>query len=58
MKVLFIGAHPDDNELNCGGLAIKLIKNGHQVRFLSVSNGCCGHHIMGTQETAACRAKD
>lgn len=58
MKVLFIGPHPDDNELHCGGFAIKLLKAGHEVQFLSVCNGCGGHHILNAQETAARRAKE
>lgn len=56
MKVLMIGAHLDDNEFQCGGLASKLIKNGHTVQFLSMCNGCGGHHILGPKEIAARRA--
>ena len=43
MKIMVIGAHPDDME-SCGGLAVKLIKKGHTVQFLSVTNGQSGHH--------------
>ena len=56
MKVLMIGAHQDDNEFQCGGLASKLIKNGHTVQFLSMCNGCGGHHILGPKEISARRA--
>ena len=58
MKVLMIGAHQDDNEFRCGGLAHKLVKKGHEVKFLSMCNGCGGHHIMSPQETTAKRAKE
>lgn len=58
MKVLMIGAHQDDNEFRCGGLAAKLVKKGHDVRFLSLCNGCGGHHIMTPEETTATRAKE
>ena len=58
MRVLMIGAHQDDNEFECGGLASKLIKNGHIVQFLSICNGCGGHHILSPQETTAVRAKE
>lgn len=51
-----IGAHQDDNEFECGGLASKLIKKGHTVKFLSMCNGCGGHHIMTPEETSARRA--
>ena len=58
MKVLMIGAHQDDNEFRCGGLADKLVKKGHEVRFLSMCNGCGGHHILTPAETTATRAKE
>ncbi len=58
MKVLMIGAHQDDNEFRCGGLAHKLVKKGHEVKFLSMCNGCGGHHIMTPEETSAKRAKE
>ena len=53
-----IGAHQDDNEFRCGGLAHKYVKMGYEVRFLSMCNGCGGHHIMTPQETTARRAKE
>lgn len=58
MKVLMIGAHQDDNEFRCGGLASRLVKKGHEVTFLSMCNGCGGHHIMTPEETTAKRAKE
>ena len=58
MRVLMIGAHQDDNEFRNGGLASKLIKNGHTVGFLSMCNGCGGHHIMSPEETVKTRAKE
>ncbi len=58
MKILMIGAHQDDNEIICGGLANKYVKMGYEVRFLSMTNGGGGHHIMSFEETVACRAKE
>lgn len=58
MKILMIGAHQDDCEFECGGFASKLIKAGHTVQFLSMCNGCGGHHIMTPEETTAKRAKE
>lgn len=46
MKVLMIGAHMDDNDFRSGGIALKYLKAGHSVRFLSVCNGTMGHHEM------------
>ena len=45
-----IGAHPDDNDFRGGGIALKYIKKGHSVRFLSVCNGCGGHHVLSPEE--------
>ena len=56
MKILFIGAHQDDNEFRCGGIAYKYVQMGHEVRFLSACNGCGGHHIMSPEETTKRRA--
>lgn len=58
MKILMIGAHQDDNEFRCGGLAHKYVQLGHEVYFLSMCNGCGGHHILTPAETTATRAKE
>lgn len=44
LKVLMIGAHLDDNETFGGGTALQYLDKGHSVRFLSLCNGCGGHH--------------
>ncbi|MBK9168273.1 MAG: PIG-L family deacetylase [Bryobacterales bacterium] len=46
LRVIAIGAHPDDCDLKFGGTAIKLAAAGHAVKFLSVTNGDAGHHEM------------
>lgn len=58
MKILMVGAHQDDNEFRCGGLAYKLVQNGHEVIFLSACNGCGGHHILSAKEISERRAKE
>ena len=58
MKLLAIGAHQDDNEFRCGGLAHKYVEMGYEARFLSLTDGSGGHHIMTPEETAARRAKE
>ena len=58
MKILMIGAHQDDNEFRCGALAHKFVKKGFDVRFLSLCNGCGGHHAMTPEETTARRATE
>ena len=37
-KILMIVAHIDDNNFRSAGIALKYLKTGHSVRFLSVSN--------------------
>jgi len=58
IKVLVIGAHPDDADLMFGGTAVQMIKNGHQVKFVSLTNGSAGHHILKRKELAARRRKE
>lgn len=58
MKILAIGAHQDDNEFRCGGMAHKWVEAGHTVRFVSLCNGSGGHHIMTPEETTARRARE
>ncbi|MCS3708398.1 LmbE family N-acetylglucosaminyl deacetylase [Salinibacter ruber] len=47
VRVLFIGAHPDDVDLKAGGTAALLAKEGHAVKFVSLTNGDAGHYNMG-----------
>ena len=42
MKVLSIGAHPDDADTSAGGLLVKLRDKGWEVRLLSVTDGSAG----------------
>ena len=58
MKILAIGAHQDDNEFRVGGMTIKWVKAGHEVQYLSMTNGCGGHHLLSKEETVAARAKE
>ena len=47
MNFLFIGAHPDDAEFFAGGTMALLVRAGHKVLALSLTNGDIGHHEMG-----------
>jgi LmbE family N-acetylglucosaminyl deacetylase len=42
ISALFLGAHPDDCEVGGGGLAIKLARAGHRVKFCSLTDGRSG----------------
>jgi LmbE family N-acetylglucosaminyl deacetylase len=43
LHIACIGAHPDDNEINAGGLCARLAARGHQIHLISVTNGDKGH---------------
>ena len=45
-RLMVIGAHPDDPELIAAGLAMHMVQKGHQVKFLSVTDGGAGHQHM------------
>ncbi|MCA2966240.1 MAG: PIG-L family deacetylase [Acidobacteriaceae bacterium] len=55
LRIIAIGAHPDDCDIKFGGTAVLLARLGHQVKFVSVTNGDAGHHQMGGQMLAARR---
>lgn len=56
LRILCIGAHPDDCEINFGGTAARFAASGHAVKFLSVTNGDAGHHCLDGEDLAAVRA--
>jgi len=47
INVVVIGAHPDDCDIDAGGTANLWAKAGHNVLFVSVTNGDAGHHEKG-----------
>ncbi|WP_194776932.1 PIG-L deacetylase family protein [Pararhodonellum marinum] len=47
LKILMIGAHPDDCEIKGGGTAAIFVSMGHEVKFISVTNGDAGHMEEG-----------
>jgi LmbE family N-acetylglucosaminyl deacetylase len=47
VRVIVFGAHPDDCDLDAGGIAIKFVKTGNKVKFVSMTNGDAGHQSMG-----------
>ena len=55
INVIVFGAHPDDCDIDTGGTAILLAKLGHNVKFVSLTNGDAGHYAMGGEELAKVR---
>lgn len=52
LRILIIGAHPDDADLKAGGTAAKWCSLGHVVRLVSLTNGQAGHQSMAGPELA------
>src|SRR6266542_2062756 len=52
LRILVIGAHPDDCESRVGGTAALWARAGHVVRFVALTNGMTGHHEIGGIELA------
>ncbi len=46
IRIIMIGAHPDDCDQKAGGTAILFAKMGYAVKFVSVTNGDAGHQTM------------
>lgn len=56
LRVLALGAHPDDVELYCGGTVSLLARAGHEVHLLDLTRGEMGSR--GTPETRAAEASE
>lgn len=46
LRIIAFGAHPDDAELDAGGVAALWAAQGHAVKFVSMTNGDIGHFRM------------
>ena len=55
INVIVFGAHPDDCDMDAGGTALLFASMGHNVKFVSLTNGDAGHYEMGQEELAAVR---
>ena len=47
LNIIAIGAHPDDCDFKFGGTAALFAEMGHNVKFLSLTNGDAGHQSEG-----------
>lgn len=47
IRVIAIGAHPDDGDYYAAGAAARWAARGHAVKFVSLTNGDAGHHSEG-----------
>lgn len=46
-RIIVIGAHPDDCDMDAGGTAALFASMGYAVKFVSVTNGDAGHQSEG-----------
>jgi LmbE family N-acetylglucosaminyl deacetylase len=46
LRILVIGAHPDDADIKTGGTAAQWCAAGHTVKLVSVCDGSAGHQTM------------
>ncbi len=58
LKVLVIFAHPDEGEIYAGGITALYTQLGHEVKFMSLTNGDAGHYAMEPEELAKRRYKE
>jgi LmbE family N-acetylglucosaminyl deacetylase len=58
LRLLILGAHPDDSEYHAGGLAAIYRRQGHVVKMVSVTNGGAGHHEKPPDEVARIRRRE
>ena len=58
LRLLIIGAHPDDADYHAGGLAALYRAAGHDVLMVSLTNGDAGHHAQPGPALAARRAAE
>ena len=58
MKVLAIGAHPDDLEISCSGTLAKCVKRGDEVYACHLSDGNLGHVEIMPEELGKIRVEE
>jgi len=58
LRLLILGAHPDDAEYHAGGLATIYRRLGHAVKMVSLTSGDAGHHEMRGPELADRRRRE
>jgi LmbE family N-acetylglucosaminyl deacetylase len=58
LRLLIIGAHPDDADYAAGGLAALYRAAGHVVHMVSLTNGDAGHHVHAGQDLARRRRRE
>lgn len=58
MRVLAVGAHPDDVEILCGGTLARCAARGDHVEIAIATDGTAGHAEIGPAELAPIRERE
>jgi len=58
LRLLILGAHPDDAEFHAGGLVWRYSQAGHVVRLISATDGSAGHFRSSGPPLAQRRARE
>ena len=58
MRVLAVGAHPDDLEILCGGTLARYVQEGHEVVMCHATRGDRGSFVHTSEEIARIRSEE
>lgn len=58
VRLLVFAAHPDDAELQAGGLISRCAARGDVIKIVSVTNGAAGHHRHTPEDLARIRREE
>ena len=58
MRILAIGAHPDDLEILCAGTLARYAQEGHEVVMCVATDGTAGHMVIKPPELAQIRERE
>lgn len=58
MRVLAVGAHPDDLEILCGGTLARFVREGHEVVMCHATKGDRGSYVHTSEEIARIRGEE
>jgi LmbE family N-acetylglucosaminyl deacetylase len=58
VRVLAVGAHPDDLEILCGGTLARFVQEGHEVVMCHATRGDRGSFVHSSEEIASIRGAE